>query len=500
MTTTNKFQKIFTIRMPLCLADIYLPTHCFGTEKLLGRGLENIVYEITAGTITGYFNKTDMAIVGATGLEKLKDTEFVEKIKKSGQQAGQALWDYSHYLEAINLFNLTDQELANAYTTQLQLIRAVYAHFNLSSPAISIALEAAIDEGLAALGYVPAKIREIKTLFLSTQPKTLLDQEETDLRLLGDKARAVPELRHIFTALPPEKSIPLLIRRFPQFYHQLTAHFEKYNFLQGYVNFQTFDKQYYLHRLREYLTTPPPTPFIAPGQSQTEMRENLPSELQHLLHIANYFSADRMNKRIDYTKGLVVLKKIIDEAARRMNWGVDDTCYLLSEELQKFLQTGTIVDKEIVRLRTEYSILLIENKIVRLLIGAEAWQYAKEYLPEKNITSVKEARGTIGSPGIVRGRVIRFIEENNLIKKMQTMRVGDILITSNTRPDMIVACRKAAAIVTDEGGILSHAALVSREFGIPCVIGTKEATRIFQDGDIIEVDADHGVVRLIECP
>ena len=58
--------------------------------------------------------------------------------------------------------------------------------------------------------------------------------------------------------------------------------------------------------------------------------------------------------------------------------------------------------------------------------------------------------------------------------------------------------KKAAAIVTDEGGITSHAAIVSRELGIPCVIGTKFATKVFKDGDLIEVDADKGIVRKIK--
>jgi pyruvate,water dikinase len=57
--------------------------------------------------------------------------------------------------------------------------------------------------------------------------------------------------------------------------------------------------------------------------------------------------------------------------------------------------------------------------------------------------------------------------------------------------------KKAAAIVTDDGGITCHAAIVARELGKPCVIGTKIATQVFRDGDIVEVDADHGVVKLI---
>ena len=60
------------------------------------------------------------------------------------------------------------------------------------------------------------------------------------------------------------------------------------------------------------------------------------------------------------------------------------------------------------------------------------------------------------------------------------------------------ALHKASAIVTDMGGITSHAAVVAREFDIPCIVGTKHATKIFKDNDIIEVDVEKGVVRLIK--
>jgi pyruvate,water dikinase len=60
---------------------------------------------------------------------------------------------------------------------------------------------------------------------------------------------------------------------------------------------------------------------------------------------------------------------------------------------------------------------------------------------------------------------------------------------------MILACKKAGAIITDEGGILSHAAVISRELNIPSVIGTKIATEILKDGDMVEVDANRGLIK-----
>jgi len=75
---------------------------------------------------------------------------------------------------------------------------------------------------------------------------------------------------------------------------------------------------------------------------------------------------------------------------------------------------------------------------------------------------------------------------------------GDILVTSMTRPEFLPIMKKAAAIITDEGGITCHAAIVSRELNIPCVIGTKNASRSLKDGNRVEVDADHGIVKKIK--
>jgi pyruvate,water dikinase len=81
---------------------------------------------------------------------------------------------------------------------------------------------------------------------------------------------------------------------------------------------------------------------------------------------------------------------------------------------------------------------------------------------------------------------------------MKKMKKGDILISPATNPNLMPAISKAGAMVTDEGGITSHAAIVSRELKIPCIIGTKIATQVLKDGDLVEVDANKGIVRIIK--
>jgi len=91
--------------------------------------------------------------------------------------------------------------------------------------------------------------------------------------------------------------------------------------------------------------------------------------------------------------------------------------------------------------------------------------------------------------------VARIVMNRDEFDKMQT---GDILVSTMTTPDFVILMQQASAIVTDIGGLLCHAAIVSREIHKPCIIGTKVATQVIKDGDTIEVDADNGVIRIIK--
>ncbi|MFA4953532.1 MAG: phosphoenolpyruvate synthase [Candidatus Pacearchaeota archaeon] len=98
--------------------------------------------------------------------------------------------------------------------------------------------------------------------------------------------------------------------------------------------------------------------------------------------------------------------------------------------------------------------------------------------------------GIAASPGIASGK-IKII---NSMHDLSKIKQGDILVTEMTNPDMVVTMQKSAAIVTDKGGMTSHAAIVSREMGIPAVVGTEEATTKLKEGEIITVDGFNGKI------
>ncbi len=99
-------------------------------------------------------------------------------------------------------------------------------------------------------------------------------------------------------------------------------------------------------------------------------------------------------------------------------------------------------------------------------------------------------KGLGASPGIATGKV-KIVRGLNDISKVEK---GDILVTEMTSPDLVPTMSKCAAIVTDKGGANCHAAIVSRELGIPAVVGTREATKILKDGMIVTVDAYNGII------
>ncbi len=99
-------------------------------------------------------------------------------------------------------------------------------------------------------------------------------------------------------------------------------------------------------------------------------------------------------------------------------------------------------------------------------------------------------KGLGASPGVATGKVKIVLSLDDLDK----VEPGDVLVTTMTTPDMVPAMKRAAAIVTDEGGMTCHAAIVSRELGVPAVVGTKEATKVLKDGMVVTVDGEKGVV------
>jgi len=179
------------------------------------------------------------------------------------------------------------------------------------------------------------------------------------------------------------------------------------------------------------------------------------------------------------------------EIVKRTGKNIDFIKDLLPEETISLL-SGKKIDTKIVEDRTKSSISISVHDIHSVLSGKEADYFEKKYLIFSS-SDVKEFRGRVACKGFVKGHAKIILSPADFGK----FNKGDIIVAPNTSPDYVPLMKKAAAIIAEEGGLTAHASVVSRELGVPCIVGITRASTIFKDNEMLEVDANKGIIKRI---
>ena len=180
---------------------------------------------------------------------------------------------------------------------------------------------------------------------------------------------------------------------------------------------------------------------------------------------------------------------LFKEIARRIGVERDDVSQMTAQEVLAALRVRSF-PKELLKGRWRNGVLFhYDGKTSACASDAKRFlQRAGDAVNDK-----QELAGQVAYPGNVRGRA-RIINPPSELSQFQR---GEIMVSRSTNPALISAMEKAAAIVTDLGGLTCHAAIVAREMKKPCVVGTKHATVLLKDGDMIVVDAEKGMITKI---
>lgn len=185
-------------------------------------------------------------------------------------------------------------------------------------------------------------------------------------------------------------------------------------------------------------------------------------------------------------------KKLLSKLERQLNIKKEILEYLTADEFERFILDHKLPKN--IESRRNFTFIEYSNSRENIYSKTDAIKKLKtiDKNYKRNI-EINDFRGNVAFGGLARGRVkiIRKISES------KNLCQGDVLVASMTDPRYLPVMKKAAAIVTDEGGIACHAAIVAREIKKPCIIGTKIATKVLKDGDMVEVDADRGIVKII---
>lgn len=204
----------------------------------------------------------------------------------------------------------------------------------------------------------------------------------------------------------------------------------------------------------------------------------------------------RLEMRFVWMPGYYYDKHILNEVAKRFSCDQTLIRFATTKEIMALFE-GVSLDKAELENRNKAFLFAIEDKRVFVLSGAEAQKKLIEYVPPVDNSGVREFKGNIAMKGKIKAKALVYKWGDNMQERLSSIDGEFILVAGQTRPQLMPLIVKSSGIITDEGGITSHAAIISRELGIPCVIGTKIATKALKDGDMVEVDADNGIIKIL---
>jgi phosphoenolpyruvate synthase/pyruvate phosphate dikinase len=225
------------------------------------------------------------------------------------------------------------------------------------------------------------------------------------------------------------------------------------------------------------------------------------AESKSFFVIIRDFSFWQDKRKENILRLIYCIDRVLGETAKRFKISRTDLSFYFFADLIGLLERNKkISPKELDKRNKVLFFSYFEKGLLKTkdIFGQEADEIKRsfkkqgeELLPAGIIKGFVASAGKSGSA--VKGRVKIVLDPEN-----DFLAEGEILVAGMTRPEFVPLMKKAKAIITNEGGITTHAAIISRELKVPCIIGTKIATEILHDGDLIEMDLKNGLVKIIK--
>ncbi|MBU2100251.1 hypothetical protein KKB11_03395 [Candidatus Micrarchaeota archaeon] len=327
-------------------------------------------------------------------------------------------------------------------------------------------------------------------------------KEEIKVIELALKFSVDAKTKNLFLSSEPDKIIELLPFVNKKFDVLLEKHFLEFRWLPFMYIGPAWNKDYFVARIKGLLKEKELSLIYSKMLSRHKEIKLKQKNLISLLSLnKKTVSLFDISKEMIYLKGLrkdamyfsfYSYEPLLKELSKRLLLSVNQLRFLWPSELIKAIN-GKKFDVNLLNERRKFSVFVSLNGKTKTVVGFEARKLAS-LAPNPKDFKLKELEGTTAVPGMVKG-LAKII---NVPEDLPKMNQGDILVSHVTNPNLVPAMKKAAAIVTDIGGVTCHAAIVSRELNIPCVIGTKIATKVFKDNDFLNVNANHGIIKKVK--
>jgi phosphohistidine swiveling domain-containing protein len=497
-------------------SKIWLNSFVDKHKRPAGRSYERIAAVYRDYHLWFYYDEEDARDVGESIVQDFeRDPALMDRVNEKIIELSDSLRTFANSVPEIGLDKLSNEQLWNIYKKH-ENIHTEYYIWGWIPVAADMFGNNLTEFGkrlLGSHGILDDRVNEF--LVPLTQPTTssLLKIEQDNLMQIGIKVQADQKQYALFQELyrkfkeedvkkfelyhrspDYEKKFEEVVRELiahirPDILKDLQDHYATYfytKFLfteeQGVYSFEHYLKE--LVRLVNGQTSL--VEIMEKDRAEAahviEKRESIMNELgfdddeRRILNAWGTFMVTKIYRRFAQLFALYRMVPVIEEIGNRFGLTIKETKFMTTDEIEHGLLKGVCADRD----------------AHEFLTGPKA-ERAANMVQKEMIEQTTELKGQCGCQGYAKGTV-KIV---NVIEEMEKVHDGDILVSISTQPDLVPAMKRAAAFVTEQGGVTSHAAIVAREMNKPCVIGTKIATKVLKDGMMVEVDATKGIVRVL---
>lgn len=502
-----KFKKAYEINGVSPLSHYYeeIYTNLIGLPAIGIRGDKNYLFYGHNGLGTAYYEEIEKKLAADSVYKYFqkrgREKKFFDGITNVIDEIRAKIKE----VEKLNLDRLGVKKLARLFLEINELHGKIFSYYMVSQPYRMQRFESSVVSELEKR-VAASRINNYMTVLGTSNEPTKLTAEE--LAWLD----FVIKYKTKYPSISPK--LELIKADCPDMYADLMGHFEQYKILTlGDGNWE-YNLEFFMHNLRadykkdiksleQRLVNIKKDQHAAKEQrrkliNDLYLDEQTVNTLDFLAKMGHYRLAMRIEGWIPLVMtNIKVGDALYESLGERTGTGLLMS-YMLPEEIKKIAKTGSAVSDKVLieRMGDKKEFLILnDNGKYRIFYGSQATAMFKDLVPPINHKSITELRGSAAVRGRVTGKACVYKWGDDIGEKQKLIQKNHILIAGQTRPAMMPIIRLAKGIVTDEGGVTSHAAIVSRELGIPSVIGTIHATQVFKDGDMVELDADHGIVR-----
>ncbi|MFA6908416.1 MAG: PEP-utilizing enzyme [Patescibacteria group bacterium] len=428
-------------------------------------------------------------------------THHIDKLHRVWESDWKKFMSNCSRLLTVKLDALNDRDLLKEfsllYTQYLRAGSVAYIADAFMSTGTTDWLEDMIQAELSTQGIRKNRIETVRLLTMPTHLSFTLE-EESDLYALAEMF----DTR--YKTLP---KFEIISKKYPQIFKKLIHHERAYHWVRNnYFNVEYLSAQKVYRRITQLIIHARSKNISLHDERQKKIQEiasyrqergrllralPLSKPMKNVLEIARLFAKWKDIRKSGVYMGMHHFGRFLQEIGRRKGLTAYELSHLVFHEIIELFAQPQEMRKRVAT-RKKQAFFAVTPRGYYIANTRESRPYFS-YFSVGTSTTVTHLRGVCASAGTATG-VVRVVLKTH---EMSAFKKGEILVANQTTPDFVPILKKAAAIVTEQGGVTSHAAVVSRELKKPCIIGTKVATHVFRTGDCVEVDADKGIIKKI---